>query len=118
MTQCDAPIVSFGNDQDMIATGLDPCTPATTGCALDSAMYVTLPPGAYTAIVSGVGGRTGVGLVGVFEVPPCGSGSAGERFVLFNGGTPVCDNTTGLIWEQSLDSNLRTFQQATDYCSA
>ena len=35
--------------------------------ALEPALIATLPPGAYTAIVEGVGG-TGVGLVGVFEV--------------------------------------------------
>jgi sugar lactone lactonase YvrE len=35
---------------------------------LDSAIYTTLNPGAYTAIVTGVGGGTGVGLVEVFEV--------------------------------------------------
>jgi uncharacterized repeat protein (TIGR01451 family) len=69
VTQCDSPAISCGDDQDIIATGLDPCTAATTGCTLDSAIYVTLPPGAYTAIVSGVGGSIGVGLVGVFEVP-------------------------------------------------
>jgi hypothetical protein len=34
----------------------------------EPAIIATLPPGAYTAIVSGVGGGTGVGLVGVFEV--------------------------------------------------
>ena len=32
---------------------------------------------------------------------PCGPGTEGERFVLFAGGTEVCDNTTGRIWEQS-----------------
>ena len=31
-------------------------------------MLITLPPGAYTAIVSGVGGGTGIGLVEVFDV--------------------------------------------------
>jgi len=36
--------------------------------ARESAIMATLPPGAYTAIVSGVGGGTGVGVVGVFEV--------------------------------------------------
>jgi hypothetical protein len=36
--------------------------------ALEPAVIATLPPGAYTAIVSGVNGGTGVGLVGVFEV--------------------------------------------------
>jgi hypothetical protein len=35
----------------------------------ESAMLVTLPPGAYTVIVSGVGGGTGVGIVAVYAVP-------------------------------------------------
>jgi hypothetical protein len=35
---------------------------------LESAIYSTLNPGAYTAIVTGSGGGTGVGLVEVFEV--------------------------------------------------
>jgi hypothetical protein len=34
----------------------------------EPAIIATLPPGAYTAIVSGVGGGTGVALVGVFTV--------------------------------------------------
>jgi hypothetical protein len=36
--------------------------------ALEPAIIATLDPGAYTAIVQGVSGGTGVGLVGVFEV--------------------------------------------------
>jgi hypothetical protein len=40
----------------------------TTGTA-DSAILVTLPPGAYTAQVSGASGDTGVALVEVYEVP-------------------------------------------------
>ena len=36
--------------------------------ALESAILVTLPPGAYTGIVSGVGGGTGVAVVAVYEV--------------------------------------------------
>ena len=36
--------------------------------ALESGLYITLAPGAYTAIVSGSGGGTGVGLIGVFEL--------------------------------------------------
>jgi hypothetical protein len=65
---------SCGGPTEIAATGLDPCQPnpgQTTpppGCALESAMLITLPPGAYTAIVSGVGGVTGVGIVEVFEV--------------------------------------------------
>jgi len=36
--------------------------------ALESGLAVTLPPGAYTAIVQGVGGGVGVSVIGVFEV--------------------------------------------------
>ena len=36
---------------------------------LEPALVATLAPGAYTAIVQGVGGTTGVGLVGVFKSP-------------------------------------------------
>jgi hypothetical protein len=35
----------------------------------DSAILVTLPPGGYTAQVSGASGDTGVALVEVYEVP-------------------------------------------------
>jgi alpha-tubulin suppressor-like RCC1 family protein len=45
------------------ATGKQPNNP------LEPAIIATLPPGAYTAIVSGVGGGTGVAVVGVFRVP-------------------------------------------------
>ena len=36
--------------------------------AHEAGLYVTLPPGAYTAIVQGAGGGTGVSVAGVFEV--------------------------------------------------
>jgi hypothetical protein len=36
--------------------------------SLESAILVSLPPGAYTAIVSGAGGGTGVGMIEVFEL--------------------------------------------------
>jgi sugar lactone lactonase YvrE len=35
----------------------------------DSAMIVTLPPGAYTVQLSGVGGTSGIALVEIYEVP-------------------------------------------------
>jgi hypothetical protein len=38
------------------------------GNPLEAAILTTLPPGAYTAIVQGAGGGTGVGVVGVYEV--------------------------------------------------
>lgn len=37
--------------------------------SLDAALLVSLPPGSYTAQLSGVNGTTGVGLVEVYEVP-------------------------------------------------
>ena len=49
--------------------------------------------------------------------PPCGAGTAGERFVLRDGGEEVCDNTTGLFWEQMPDSVGRFQQESIDYCS-
>jgi hypothetical protein len=48
------------NKTDIIATGVAPSDPK------ESALLVTLNPGAYTAVVSGVGGVTGVGIVEVF----------------------------------------------------
>jgi hypothetical protein len=63
-----------GGAAEIAATGLDPCQPnpgqttSPPGCAQESAILITLPPGAYTAIVSGVGGGIGVGLVEAFEM--------------------------------------------------
>src|SRR5262249_9324956 len=61
-------------EQAIFATGLDPCQPFEAGgkmptdCSRESAILATLNPGAYTALVSGVAGETGVGLVEVYEV--------------------------------------------------
>lgn len=65
---CGSPAVACGTATDIQNTGLDPCSVTATGCTLDSAIYVTLPPGGYTAILSGVSGGTGIGIVEVFEV--------------------------------------------------
>ena len=53
---------SAANADAMRATGLAPAN------ARESAILMTLDPGAYTAIVSGLNGSTGVGLVAVYEV--------------------------------------------------
>jgi YVTN family beta-propeller protein len=53
---------SAGNAADVVASAFAPSD------ARESAILVTLQPGPYTAIVSGSGGGTGVGLVEVFEV--------------------------------------------------
>ncbi len=67
--QCDAPAVACGDAQDIINTGFDPCSLTShPGCDLDSAIHVTLPPGGYTCILSGVDNGTGVGIVEVFDV--------------------------------------------------
>jgi CHRD domain-containing protein len=53
---------SNANAAELTFRGL---APANT---LESAALFTLPPGAYTAVVTGAGGGTGVGLVAVYEV--------------------------------------------------
>jgi len=73
-TLCAAPAIFCGGASAIKATAKNPCIPnpgqttAPPNCSRESSLYVTLPPGAYTAVVSGVGGTTGVGLVGVDEV--------------------------------------------------
>lgn len=61
-----APLLSNNNWKDtqeaaIRATGIPPNDP------LESAIDTTLPPGSYTAIVSGNNGSTGVGLVEVYD---------------------------------------------------
>jgi len=51
---------STANAASIASAGLAPADP------LESALQLTLPPGAYTAIVTGSGGSTGVGIVEVF----------------------------------------------------
>jgi hypothetical protein len=63
-----------GGPAEISATGLDPCDPnpnqstSPPGCSQEAAILITLAPGAYTAIQSGVGGGTGIGLIEVFEM--------------------------------------------------
>jgi len=49
--------------QEMTVVGAFSLTVGST----DAAMYVTVPPGHYTAQLSGVGGTTGIGMVEVYE---------------------------------------------------
>jgi hypothetical protein len=62
-----------GAAAQIAATGLDPCQPnpgqqmAPSGCDLESAMLITLGPGAYTVHLSGTDGGTGIGLVEVYD---------------------------------------------------
>jgi hypothetical protein len=73
-------VVAFNDDwqelqaDEIAAAGLSPCEPnpgqgtSPPNCAQESALIVSLPPGGYTAIVTGVGGGTGIGLAEVFEL--------------------------------------------------
>jgi len=69
---CDPAYVCL-SPPDILLTGLDPCQPnpgqvnPPPGCNLEAAILIYLPPGAYTGILNGVGGGTGVGLVEIFE---------------------------------------------------
>jgi hypothetical protein len=71
---CGSPLVACGGVAEITNSGMDPCQPNPSqavpppNCSLESALYVTLPPGNYTAIMKGLNGGTGVGLVEVFEV--------------------------------------------------
>jgi hypothetical protein len=71
---CASMGFTCGSATEISATGLDPCranpgqSTSPPGCTQEAAILITLPPGAYTAIESGVGGATGVGLIEVFEV--------------------------------------------------
>jgi len=70
---CGSMGFTCGGATEISATGLDPCVPnpgqssPPPGCAQESAILINLPPGAYTAILSGVGG-IGIGLVEVFKI--------------------------------------------------
>jgi kumamolisin len=58
-----------GNTQISSVAGAVGAFAWTNPLSNDSAILVTLPPGAYTAQVSGAGGDTGVALVELYEVP-------------------------------------------------
>ena len=71
---CASAGFTCGAPTEISATGLDPCRPnpgqsvSPPGCGQEAAILITLPPGAYTAMESGIGGATGIGLIEVFEV--------------------------------------------------
>ncbi|QJR16523.1 RCC1 domain-containing protein [Usitatibacter palustris] len=71
--QSDGVVIASNDDWQSQANPGDVATIQNAGFAVahpqESAVYLTLPPGAYTAIVQGVGGRVGVALVGVYVAP-------------------------------------------------
>jgi hypothetical protein len=66
-------VLSCATPTQITATGMDPCQPnpgqasAPAGCALESAILITLNPGAYTIHLSSGNNTAGVGLIEVFE---------------------------------------------------
>jgi Right handed beta helix region len=55
-------VITADQSADIQSSGFAPADPA------ESAIIATLPPGAYTAIVEGVGGGTGVGIVELYDL--------------------------------------------------
>ncbi|OGO12498.1 MAG: hypothetical protein A2Y53_01815 [Chloroflexi bacterium RBG_16_47_49] len=72
---CNAPAISCGTPAQLETALVDPCQPnagqttAPPGCTQESAMFITLPPGAYTAKLKGVNDDTGIGIFEVYEMP-------------------------------------------------
>lgn len=72
---CSAPAISCGTPAELETALMDPCQPnvdQTTpppGCNMESALIITLPPGAYTTKLKGVNNGTGIGIVEVYEMP-------------------------------------------------
>lgn len=75
-SMCNAPVVSCGTPAELHTLSVDPCQPnagqttAPPSCNLESALTITLPPGAYTAKLKDAGTGTGIGIVEVYEVSP------------------------------------------------
>ena len=74
----DAPSCSgfnCGGAAQITATGIDPCRPnpgqpsSPPNCTLESAILITLNPGAYTVHLAGADGASGVGLIEIFQLP-------------------------------------------------
>ncbi|HTZ21307.1 MAG TPA: hypothetical protein VMC06_10530 [Opitutaceae bacterium] len=59
----------WGGDTTVAAVAAQVYAFALDANSKDAALLLTLPPGAYTAQVSGVGNTTGVALVEIYEVP-------------------------------------------------
>jgi hypothetical protein len=71
--QCDSHF-GCGEASHILATGLSPCEPnpgqpsEPANCNREAAILIDLPPGAYTAVLGGTAGGTGVGLVEIFDL--------------------------------------------------
>ncbi|HEX2656463.1 MAG TPA: hypothetical protein VHN11_22815, partial [Xanthobacteraceae bacterium] len=59
---------NWGGDPQLAAAASSVGAFNLDSASKDSVILVTLPPGAYTALVSGVGGSEGVALVELYEL--------------------------------------------------
>jgi hypothetical protein len=59
---------NWGNDAAIATAGTSVGAFPLTASSADAAMIVTLPPGGYTAIVTGANGATGVGMVEIYDL--------------------------------------------------
>ena len=59
---------SWGGAANVVAASAQVGAFALPATSLDSAIIATLPPGPYTALVSGVGGRSGLALVELYDL--------------------------------------------------
>ena len=62
------PVATNDNWQEAANAATLQASGFAPGNALESAIHMTLAPGAYTGVVTGAGGATGVGIIEVFEV--------------------------------------------------
>ena len=60
---------NWGGGSELVAAGTSAGAFALPAVSRDAALFVTLPPGAYTAQVSGVGSSAGAVVVEIYEVP-------------------------------------------------
>ena len=61
--------------------------------------------------------RRSIALNRLAALPPCGSRTLGQRFVKSKDGNSVCDNNTGLWWQQSPSTDSFTWEKAIVHCS-
>jgi len=69
-TLCSSSGYVCGSAAEISATGLDPCQQSgnAVGCNNESSLLITLPPGSYSAKISGVDNGTGIGRIGISDI--------------------------------------------------
>jgi hypothetical protein len=109
-------VISCGTPAQIAATGMDPCQPnpgqasAPAGCALESAILITLNPGAYTVHLSGANGTVGIGLIEVFDADANDSSQlVNPKTILVRGRGPSMSSAPFVVPGVLADPFLRLF---------